>query len=134
MDFTSLLKRMEDLEQIVAIVDRGNNLRLNVKVRLLANLVGSYHKILITISHTSSLTKLLFFPPTSTDLDQRCKGVPSTNWGCCSKARKCNLGGGDCDRDDDCAGNLKCGSDNCRKDFSSTGSNWSDSADCCFGK
>ena len=62
-----------------------------------------------------------------------CNGVPSTVWGCCSAANPCSIGGGDCNRDSDCAGNLKCGRDNCRGDFSSSGSNWSRAADCCVG-
>ena len=32
---------------------------------------------------------------------------------CCSASEPCGLYGGDCDSDDDCIGDLKCGSDNC---------------------
>ena len=66
--------------------------------------------------------------------DTRCNGVSSTNWSCCSYNEPCNVGGGDCDRDSDCLGSLKCGNDNCRNDFSTEGSNWSAIADCCYGK
>ena len=43
------------------------------------------------------------------------------------------LGGGDCDGDSQCQGDLVCGSDNCLSDFSSSGSNWVEGADCCKG-
>ena len=42
-------------------------------------------------------------------------------------------GGGDCDEDSQCDGDLVCGSDNCFRDFSSSGSNWVAGADCCRG-
>merc|ERR1719328_750662 len=53
-----------------------------------------------------------------------CDGVPTTDWSCCSSTRPCSLGQGDCNNDKECANGLKCGKDNCRKDFSTTGSNW----------
>ena len=65
--------------------------------------------------------------------DTRCNGSPSTDWSCCDHDNPCNEGGGDCDRDSDCIGSLKCGNNNCRNEFSSDGSNWSSAADCCFG-
>ena len=65
---------------------------------------------------------------------KQCDGVPSTDWSCCSKAAPCSVGGGDCDNDRHCAGTLTCGSNNCRTDFSSSGSSWSAAADCCTGK
>eukprot|EP00961_Rhodomonas_salina_P238356 3221588-Rhodomonas_salina.1 len=44
---------------------------------------------------------------------------------CCTQRGNCQVGEGDCDYDDECAGNLKCGSDNCpvgsQKDW-----------DCCY--
>ena len=64
----------------------------------------------------------------------KCSGVPSTDWNCCSTSSPCNIGEGDCDRDSHCSGSLICGSNNCQKDFSSSGSNWQSSADCCEGK
>ena len=63
----------------------------------------------------------------------QCKGIPNTDWSCCTASRPCNVGGGDCDQDSDCAGNLKCGSDNCQTDFPLQGSNWATTADCCIG-
>ena len=32
---------------------------------------------------------------------------------CCSSSRQCGLGEGDCDDDEDCSGDLVCGTDNC---------------------
>jgi len=44
----------------------------------------------------------------------------------CCDGRVCGIGEGDCDRDSQCAGNLKCGTDNCvGKGFDSTD-------DCCY--
>ena len=63
-----------------------------------------------------------------------CNGVPSTGWSCCSSSSPCSQGGGDCDNDNQCGSGLVCGQNNCRSDFSSTGSNWSSGADCCIGK
>merc|ERR1712110_803879 len=37
----------------------------------------------------------------------------SGGWSCCSISNQCGKGGGDCDKDSDCSGNLKCGTDNC---------------------
>ena len=62
-----------------------------------------------------------------------CDGVPTTDWSCCSSSSPCNVGGGDCDRDSHCASGLSCGSNNCLADFSTLGSSWSSSADCCEG-
>lgn len=32
---------------------------------------------------------------------------------CCSKDKPCGVGQGDCDHDDECVGDLKCGNNNC---------------------
>ena len=72
--------------------------------------------------------------PTTTPSTGQCNGVPSTGWSCCSTATQCALGGGDCDIDSECAGDLICGRDNCLNDFPSVGSNWGTLADCCMGK
>jgi len=50
---------------------------------------------------------------------QRCTGQDD---GCCTKETPCNLGEGDCDTDQQCAGSLVCGTDNCP---------WGDEDDCC---
>ena len=63
----------------------------------------------------------------------QCNGVPLTDWSCCSSSSPCNVGGGDCDTDSHCTGGITCGTNNCRRDFSSTGSNWGSAADCCIG-
>ena len=36
-----------------------------------------------------------------------------TDWDCCNSYNPCGHGEGDCDSDNDCAGNLVCGTDNC---------------------
>ena len=63
----------------------------------------------------------------------KCNGIPNTDWSCCSDTNYCNLGEGDYDFDLDCAGSLTCGNNNCKNDFSLSGSNWASSADCCEG-
>ena len=48
---------------------------------------------------------------------------------CCTSSNPCGIGQGDCDSNSDCAGNLVCGSNNC-KNFDSA---WSSSYyDCCM--
>merc|ERR1711915_130181 len=42
-----------------------------------------------------------------------CDGSTSAR-SCCTRNRPCSVGEGDCDRDSDCEGELKCGSNNCR--------------------
>merc|ERR1712002_480062 len=44
-----------------------------------------------------------------------CNGGPGTN-NCCRSDRKCDLGGGNCKKNNECKGPLICGSKNC-KDF-----------------
>ena len=66
-------------------------------------------------------------------IPENCNGIPDTDWGCCTNAKQCTVGEGDCDRDSHCQGDLKCGKNNCQKDFSVLGSNWLSSADCCYG-
>ena len=70
---------------------------------------------------------------TSTPTGQ-CDGVPSTDWSCCSSTNACSVGGGDCDNDSECASGLQCGNNNCKNDYSSSGSNWAIAADCCTSK
>ena len=54
----------------------------------------------------------------------RCTAI---NWDytCCTSANPCSIGQGDCDTDDQCYGDLKCGLDNCIG-FGDSG------ADCCM--
>ena len=51
------------------------------------------------------------------------KGGPN----CCTSSQKCGEGEGDCDSDVDCAGNLKCGDDNC-----DTSLGFGSQFDCCY--
>jgi len=85
----------------------------------------------ITTTITTPITTALISTKSSANL---CNGVPSTNWNCCTNAKPCSIGGGDCDRDSDCITNLVCGRNNCKKDFTSQGSNWNMLADCCYKK
>ena len=91
-------------------------------------MVHHYLSMCIALLATSGLQKSI-----SGAQDTRCNGSPSTDWSCCAHDNPCYEGGGDCDRDSDCIGSLKCGNNNCRNEFSSDGSNWSSAADCCFG-
>merc|ERR1711971_821765 len=49
---------------------------------------------------------------------------PAT-WDCCTISSPCGQNEGDCDSDEECSGNLLCGSNNCESQFS-------DAADCCY--
>ena len=69
-------------------------------------------------------------------LGPRCNGYPTTDWNCCNPINQCGKGEGDCDTDDDCAGNLICGSsrdgsNNCKIQFPYSKSQWAETADCC---
>ena len=65
---------------------------------------------------------------------QRCRGIPNTDYRCCSKDNRCGIGMGDCDDDTHCFPGLKCGTDNCWSDFRiQNGFNWDFQADCCYG-
>ena len=46
---------------------------------------------------------------------------------CCTSSQQCGEGEGDCDSDVDCAGNLKCGTDNC-----DTSLGFPSDYDCCY--
>ena len=62
---------------------------------------------------------------------KRSARIPETDWRCCTNSEPCDVGGGDCDVDSHCMAGLKCGNNNCKRDFSSSGSDWSTAADCC---
>ena len=69
-------------------------------------------------------------------LGPRCNGYPTTDWNCCNPINQCGKGEGDCDTDDDCVGDLICGSsrdssNNCKTEFVYSRSYWAKSADCC---
>ena len=81
-----------------------------------------------------NVTSVIFIPLDTDDVNNVCNGNPSTDWNCCSDTSPCMLGGGDCDDDSQCQGDLVCGSENCLSDYSSTGSNWVEGADCCKGR
>ena len=47
-----------------------------------------------------------------TETEAKCSPV-ADDWDCCSEAAPCGLGEGDCDTDEECAGPLVCGDNNC---------------------
>ena len=72
------------------------------------------------------LSQSLFF---TFKVAKSCNGKPKIKWSCCTTGSPCDVGGGDCDKDSHCSGNLVCGNNNCRK----WGKHWKRSADCCEG-
>ena len=76
-------------------------------------------------AHTEKSFELTAKSQFFTDSFSGCDGTTS-GWGsCCQANKRCGVAEGDCDSDDDCAGNLLCGTDNCLSPFSSNG-------DCCY--
>ena len=63
----------------------------------------------------------------------QCNGAPTTDWSSSLSSNQWNIGEGDLDLDSHCAITLSFVNDDGRKDFSSSGSNWVSSADCCEG-
>ena len=61
------------------------------------------------------------------DFLERCN-AHKNDANCCTPEKPCGAGEGDCDSDSDCAGNLKCGTKNCK--FANSA--WSDDFDCCI--
>ena len=47
-----------------------------------------------------------------TETEAKCTPA-ADDWDCCSEAAPCGLGEGDCDTDEECAGPLVCGDNNC---------------------
>jgi len=64
-----------------------------------------------------------------------CLGGGPLTWSCCTPANPCGENQGDCDEDDDCAGDLVCGANMCNADFNTlfdgAGFFPAGSADCC---
>jgi hypothetical protein len=61
----------------------------------------------------------------------RCNGAGHIDYNCCSSRNLCGKGMGDCDFNNDCFLGLKCGTNNCWRDFGV--GNWESQADCCYG-
>jgi len=74
------------------------------------------------------------FNPTASPTMDCCYDKPgigaSDDGSFCSPSKKCSVGQGDCDKDDDCAAGLTCGSNNCRS-FNPTAA---PTMDCCYDK
>ena len=64
-------------------------------------------------------------------------GCDGTDWfnirKCCRyNGRRCAVGEGDCNKDSECADGLTCGSNNCKRDFSTGETWWGRRHDCCM--
>ena len=53
-------------------------------------------------------------------------------WSCCSISNQCGVGEGDCDNDNECLGNLKCGQGNGLDDNCDTSLGFGSNYDCCY--
>ena len=106
-------------------------LQLVIVTSIITICVSSETHTVVTVNGDSCIFFAAPTAATTTPPPNGCNGIPSMDWACCSNSSPCNLGGGDCDSDSECAGNLSCGTDNCINDFPS--GSWSGSADCCIG-
>ena len=110
----------------------GLAVQIAVKVSILSyypripSSLNKYRLVMIEFELLDATTTTTISTPTG-----QCDGVPSTDWSCCSSTNRCSVGGGDCDNDSECASGLQCGNNNCKNDYSSSGSNWAIAADCC---
>ena len=110
----------------------GPAVQIAVKVFILSyypripSSLNKYRLVMIEFELLDATTTTTISTPTG-----QCDGVPSTDWSCCSSTNRCSVGGGDCDNDSECASGLQCGNNNCKNDYSSSGSNWAIAADCC---
>ena len=59
----------------------------------------------------------------------RCTGILTYDGSCCTAANPCGPNQGDCDNDDECSGDLRCGTNNCLRDV---GYLFDSGADCCY--
>lgn len=62
---------------------------------------------------------------TTQPLTTQSAGMAGNTWDCCKSWSPCRENEGDCDSDEDCFGDLLCGSNNCQ-------SNFPHDADCCY--
>ena len=67
------------------------------------------------------------FPSSADCCTYNCDGKNEVFSSCCSNTRPCKINEGDCDTDEDCEGNLVCGSNNCPR----SGYEFSSRDDCC---
>ena len=74
-----------------------------------------------SITHSDTETFLLLPDPSFAG----CNWSTEETWSCCSSSNPCGIFEGDCDGDEECAGNLACGTDNCPDFFPVL-------ADCCY--
>jgi hypothetical protein len=89
---------------------------------------------LYKIDPTQQAQPEIFVSPHQTT-SNRCKFKGQTDYNCCSSRNPCGKGLGDCDFDRDCLRGLKCGTNNCWRQFPvQNGYNWDIQADCCYGE
>ena len=87
--------------------------------------------MIIILKHFSYKQVVIKPQTTTPQPEERCTDQNPLDWSCCTPSNPCNIGGGECDRHEDCVGNLVCGGDNCQSEF---GYNWHSLADCCTTK
>ena len=102
----------DDLEIRLSSGQRKLELGLGLSLAIVIFLMLHYKRFIFCAEHVSVLA---------------CSGERGTGE-CCTRESPCKVGGGDCDKDEDCAGDLVCGKNNCQ-DF-----NWlaRSSYDCCI--
>ena len=87
---------------------------------------------MINILKQLSYKLVVIQPQTTTPQpEELCTDQNPFDWSCCTPSKPCNIGGGECDKHEDCVGNLVCGGDNCKSEF---GYDWDSIADCCTTK
>ena len=95
-------------------------------------MIDVIHKISNTIGFKSIVCKVSISSIHLISVDTRCNWSGTSvaeTWGCCTASNPCGLNGGDCDNDNDCLGNLRCGLNNCR---AVGGPQFHPVADCCI--
>ena len=66
--------------------------------------------------------------PPSLPAVRTCDASDANRSDCCKETKSCDVGQGDCDDDSECLDGLKCGTNNCKRDFKWGGR----STDCCY--
>merc|ERR1712018_299385 len=80
-----------------------------------------------TTTATTTTRTITYGPPTAENITEKYCAGAITDMNCCNETSRCGYSSGDCDVDDHCSGDLRCGLDNCQM-FRS----WADpKADCC---
>ena len=102
------------------------------------NLERSSKRLISWLNHILQMKlirRMVFLDPAYPSPISSCDGTGEW-WevlNCCRNNRRCNAGEGMCLRDHDCADGLRCGLQNCKRDFSTLASNWEHWMNCCYG-